>query len=71
MLVLAGPRVGEICPCGVISYRCHEALGIVTPDGVYFGRRDIIVEKRTALMRTTLEHRNQKNRELLTAGRVS
>ena len=52
------------------SKRYHEALGNVTSDDVYFGRRDSIVEKRKALNLKTLENRRKKNKHLKKAESV-
>ncbi len=52
------------------SKRYHEALGNVTPDDVYFGRREAIIEKRKVLKQETLENRRRKNKRFITAESV-
>ena len=53
------------------SKRYHEALGNITPDDVFFGRREAILENRKVLQQKILENSERKNKQFITAESVT
>ena len=50
------------------SQRYHEALGNVTPDDIYFGRREETLKRRVELKKKTIPERKHYNSRIIETG---
>lgn len=53
------------------SYRYHEALGNVTPDDVYYGRKESIKKKRIETKFKTIIERKSFNCKIILTGAIT